>query len=57
MLVLQGNVVCRTRPLTPEQVMDKQRRRARICETLFMQASQADNHLRANGKLASKWQD
>ncbi|DBA70188.1 TPA: hypothetical protein ACH3X2_012232 [Trebouxia sp. C0005] len=48
-----GNVVCRTRPLTPEQMKEKQRRRARICERL-MRANGTDNHLRANVKSMKK---
>ncbi len=46
MLALQGFPVCHTPPLTPEQVMDRQRRRARYREA-SMRASGADN-LRAN---------
>ena len=47
MLVLQGFLVCKTRPLTDEQVMEKQRRRAKIRES--MQAEK-----RANGKKLKK---
>ncbi len=51
MLVLQGFIVCSTPPLTTEQVMEKQRRRARIREA-SMQARGADK--RANGKKLKK---
>ncbi len=50
MLVLQGFPVCHIPPLTTEQVMEKQRRRAKICES--MQATRADK--RANGKKLKK---
>ena len=57
MLVLQGFVVCRTPPLTPEQAMERDRRRASIRERMratSMLACATDNHMPADVKSMKK---